>query len=204
MTHLVFVHGWGFDASFWDGVLEHLPKDISTTMVDLGYTGQQNIPEILPKNAIAIGHSLGVMWLLKNMKNPQALISFSGFDCFFKHIPLDITSNMRENLDQNLDAQMNGFYKACGSTYGNVTFKKSLLKEGLSFLENCNAEQDLKPLTCPIHAMASEGDIITPLSMMKTIWSPYNLIIVKGADHALPLNKPESCATYIKGLINAT
>lgn len=63
--HFVLVHGWGFNASLWDPLIARL-CDATVTRVDLGFVagGPCDMPD-WPQDAIAVGHSLGVLWLLK-------------------------------------------------------------------------------------------------------------------------------------------
>lgn len=80
--HFVLVHGWGFNASIWTPLIAQL-GDAETTAVDLGFVGSggnAGVPD-WPEDAIAVGHSLGVLWLLKNGGGRFAgLVSIQGFD----------------------------------------------------------------------------------------------------------------------------
>src|SRR4029079_16059829 len=60
----VLVHGWGFNAGIWRELVRHLPG-AEISFVDLGFIrgGPKGI-DTWPENAIAVGHSLGALWLL--------------------------------------------------------------------------------------------------------------------------------------------
>ena len=59
---LVFVHGWGFDARFWDPVARRLPG-ADVVRCDLGYFGEPSWP-LVEGPCLAITHSFGAMALL--------------------------------------------------------------------------------------------------------------------------------------------
>ena len=67
---LVFVHGWGFHNGLWRNVAERLP-DFRACHIELGFLrgGPMGDSELV-RNAIYIGHSFGLMWLLKHAPHP--------------------------------------------------------------------------------------------------------------------------------------
>ena len=75
MVKVVFAHGWGFDKSIWYKTINRLNID-RPILLDFGYTGaRQNLSLQNFNKVIGVGHSMGFMWLLKNLKNPVSLIS---------------------------------------------------------------------------------------------------------------------------------
>ena len=62
--HFVLVHGWGFHTGIWAEIVERLPG-AEITLIDLGFvTGGPASARDWPEDAVAVGHSLGVLWLL--------------------------------------------------------------------------------------------------------------------------------------------
>ena len=62
--HFVLVHGWGFHAGLWSEFVRHL-GGAEITLVDLGFiAGGPQGEQYWPPDAIAVGHSLGLLWLL--------------------------------------------------------------------------------------------------------------------------------------------
>ncbi len=104
---LVLVHGWGFDASLWDGFKEAWP-DCPMVTIDLGFRGVPNFEPSLPEGPlIGVGHSLGFLWLLKTKpfawQKLVAINSFSRFaatDDFPVGIPEHVLSLMIENIQK--------------------------------------------------------------------------------------------------------
>ena len=85
--HFVLVHGWGFHAGIWADFVGHL-DGAEVTLVDLGFVaGGPKGETDWPSDAIAVGHSLGLLWLLEAGEGRfRALVSVQGFDCFCCHV----------------------------------------------------------------------------------------------------------------------
>ena len=91
MTQIVFAHGWGFDANIWKNFNDKIFENYEVYHLDFGYTTRSNCDLAKIKDgAVCIGHSIGFLWLLKNVKNPSVLISISGFSCFYCYIESNI------------------------------------------------------------------------------------------------------------------
>jgi pimeloyl-ACP methyl ester carboxylesterase len=60
---ILFVHGWGYDAGFWDPLRQTL-GDLPGITLDLGYFGDTRtaIPDGI---TLLVGHSLGFLWLAR-------------------------------------------------------------------------------------------------------------------------------------------
>ena len=62
--HFVFVHGWGFNPAIWRDVIGNI-GNAEVTLIDLGFiAGGPKAAATWPSDAIAVGHSLGLLWLL--------------------------------------------------------------------------------------------------------------------------------------------
>ena len=82
----VLVHGWGFHAGIFADFVGHL-RGAEVDLVDLGFVaGGPKGASGWPDDAIAVGHSLGLLWLLeRGQGHYRALVSIQGFDCFSCH-----------------------------------------------------------------------------------------------------------------------
>ncbi len=209
ITDIVFVHGWGFNASIWDDIADDLAENIPTItphFIDLGFINDiDKTPTNLPENAIGVGHSLGVLWLLKKYpKTLSALVSIAGFDHFCNHIPAREMRAMQENLNREPNKQMQGFWQACGTTnfcdLDQINIQK--LNEGLDWLIEWDAREELKNLNCPILPLASKDDLIIPEKMTRDIWGKHAIQWSETGAHALPLTQAKWCAAQIKRFIN--
>jgi len=124
MLHVNFVHGWGFSSAIWEDLITSLRAqypDIVFNTLDCGFLNPekaigfdsvfQHIPD---KPTLWIGHSLGVMLILRYAPRIDGLLSIAGFQQFCPLVPLQIVTKMRQSLAKNAQAQMRGFYQANG------------------------------------------------------------------------------------------
>ena len=195
----VLVHGWGFHAGIWNEFARHLP-DAEIACVDLGFIrgGPKGVSD-WPEDSIAIGHSLGLLWLLKRGQGRfRALVSIQGFDCFSCHIPKSRVLGMQRNLKRDADVTLRAFWQACGTEP--FTPKDALnvetLATGLDWLGSWDTRAEKAALTCPTLALASRDDLVVPPSMSETIWNG-NVIWSDSGGHVLPLLRPGWCASQV-------
>ena len=194
----VLVHGWGFHAGLWDHFVAHLP-DAEIARIDLGFIsgGPKGVSD-WPQDSIAIGHSLGLLWLLKQGGRFRALVSIQGFDCFSCHIPKSRVLGMQRNLKKDAEATLRAFWQACGTEpfAPKDALNVEALGAGLDWLASWDASAEKAALTCPTLALASRDDRIVPPSMSETIWNG-DVIWSEVGGHALPLARPDWCASQV-------
>jgi pimeloyl-[acyl-carrier protein] methyl ester esterase len=198
--HAVFVHGWGYHAGLWEDVIALCPE-LSVSRADLGFVaGGPAGVETWPEDSIAIGHSLGLLWLLQQERRFRALVSVQGFDCFCCHVPTGRVEAMRRGLKQNAAATLGNFWRSCGTPdFANPEdLNVDKLDEGLDWLMNWNATGKAAALDCPVLALAARDDPIVPATMSASIWGEKNVTWSDEGGHALPLRRPEWCADRIK------
>jgi len=207
--HFVFVHGWGFHAGLWRAVLDQLPG-ADMNLVNLGFIdgGPAGVSD-WPEDAIAIGHSLGVLWLLQRAAEQErrpfrALVSIQGFDCFSCHKPRAEVAGMRQDLKRNAGATLRAFWRACGGT--NFAPKGALnverLDAGLGWLMDWDARAAKAELGCPVLALAARDDTIVPEAMSASIWGDH-IHWSQDGGHVLPLIHPEWCARHVLDFAHA-
>lgn len=198
---LIFVHGWGFDASFWDPLISELP-DVDYQAVEFGYLGsEQKFPEV--ENAIFITHSLGTMWALKHYSSQiKGLIAINGFPCFQEFVDARVLKTMQKRLIRTPDVQMQEFWAQCGAENQSKPLDIEGLKEGLDHLANWDMRGDLRGLDCPVLSFVGDQDQVTSLPIMEKEWAGYDLKICAGGGHVLPLTHTKWCAGLIEDYLN--
>jgi pimeloyl-[acyl-carrier protein] methyl ester esterase len=208
--HFVFVHGWGFNAGMWRAVLDHLPN-VEVTLVDLGFVrGQSEGSGDWPDGAVAVGHSLGVLWLLheaegRGARGFRGLVAIQGFDCFSCHIPRSRTAAMRRELKRDAGATLHAFWQGCGTDdfAPDEALDVDRLDEGLGWLMDWDARAARAALRAPTLALAARDDPVVPEAMSRTIWGDDNIIWSPDGGHVLPLRRPEWCAGHILDFAHA-
>ena len=197
---LIFIHGWGFNAAIWQGIIARLPG-MSATCIDLGYIdGAANSTLEIPDKTVIVGHSLGLLWALKHLpSHPQALISICGFDRFSPPVPRQNLAIMMRGLKRNPMAQMTHFWRSCGIPPFTTAaqLNQSALQEGLQGLMHWNAQAELKSLSCPVLALAARNDEIVGEEMSQSIWKDQQIVWSNEGGHALPLSRASWCAEQI-------
>lgn len=214
--HLIFCHGFGFDASFWDPLLPYL-YDIPCTFLELGYfkAPSQNITS-LPQGFryIGVGHSLGFIKLITHACAPT-LDAYIGINAFFNFLGhgsplyeqrLHEWKVLSRNIKRNPNQTLINFYKRCHVPVPN---HHKITEDG--FLR---AQADLAllkasyaPPACPIYMLNTDSDPVAPLfthAPSKTE-SHTDLFILydqePGFTHSLVHHDPKWTATRIKRFI---
>ncbi|MGH6866388.1 MAG: alpha/beta fold hydrolase [Methyloceanibacter sp.] len=198
--HFVLVHGWGFHAGIWADFVPHL-SGAEITFVDLGFVaGGPKGQSEWPADAIAVGHSLGALWLLQNHPSRfKALVSIQGFDCFCCHVPPSRVSALKRGLERDAGATMQAFWRSCGAAGFTLAAAVNVerLNEGLDWLMHWDARQAKGELVCPVQALASRDDAIVPAPMSEAIWGDPGVVWSPDGGHVLPLKYPRWCARNV-------
>ena len=87
MTHIVFIHGWGFDSRVWRLVAEHLASRYRTHFIDLpGYGARHFNTDDLPADATLCAWSLGAFtalrWAVERPDRVARLVLVGATPCF--------------------------------------------------------------------------------------------------------------------------
>jgi pimeloyl-[acyl-carrier protein] methyl ester esterase len=200
---LLFVHGWGFDASFWAPVAERLP-DFRRAFVDLGFRGQPATPDVA--TPVVVAHSMGLAWALANVPRPWGgLVAVNSF-ARFTRAP-DFVSGVVPRLIERMVAKFADepgavtadFLSRCGvespDTEGMDTAR---LGESLRWLAVCDERAALAALDCPVQALAATRDMIVPEQMSRESFARHPLVVADGGGHLLPHSHPEWVAQNIR------
>lgn len=195
---LVLLHGWGYDANFWQPLIDAAP-DMEFRTWDLGFFGA---PSFLPpeREAVAIGHSYGALWLLRQRPFAwKGLISINGFSRFSQapDLPQGISFAQIDRLHAALDADpqgcLAGFRQRCGDTTpppGGPDVAR--LAESLDRLR----QWDERPAT-PDLALCGEADKVVPAPLSRALF-PERITRWHGGGHLLPQQDPDWCAGEIR------
>jgi pimeloyl-[acyl-carrier protein] methyl ester esterase len=204
--HFVLVHGWGFHAGIWADVVPRL-EGADVTLVDLGFvSGGPAGKTEWPPDAIAVGHSLGLLWLLQQGGGRfRAMVSVQGFDCFCCHIAPSRIEALKRGLEREPRGTLQAFWRSCGAAGFALPEALNLdrLKEGLDWLMHWDARKAKDQLQCPILALASRDDAIVPASMSEAIWEADGVNWSQDGGHVLPLRHPRWCARHVLEFANA-
>lgn len=198
--HLVFVHGWGFHAGIWIDVVARVPT-AKITLVDLGFVAGGAVnQDCWTDDAIAVGHSLGVMWLLKEAEGRfKGLVSVQGFDRFCPHVPGSRVTALKRGLARDPAGTMRAFWRSCGAPdfADGAALNVAALENGLDWLMHWNAEAAKKRLQCPVLTLASRDDPIVPEAMSEAVWGAEKIVWSPDAGHVLPIKHPDWCARHV-------
>jgi pimeloyl-[acyl-carrier protein] methyl ester esterase len=207
--HFVFVHGWGFNAAIWRPMSAHM-RDSELTLVDLGFiAGGPKAESEWPNDAIAVGHSVGLLWLLHRAGegNPpfRALVSIQGFDRFCPPIPPSRVAAMRRGLRRDAYQTLEAFWRGCGAEpfAPPQALNAARLDEGLGWLLDWDETKARAELACPILALAARDDAVVPQAMSEAIWRSDNILWSATGGHVLPLKHPEWCANHVLDFAHA-
>jgi pimeloyl-[acyl-carrier protein] methyl ester esterase len=195
---LVLVHGWGYDASFWRPLIEALP-DAECLAWDLGYYGEPALPPP-GREAVAVGHSHGVLWLLR--QRPFAwhgLVSINGFSRFSaapdlpQGVPLAQVDRLGATLEADPSACLAGFRQRCGDmTPPPSTPNVSRLLDSLEHLRQWDERPALPGL-----ALCGETDKVVPAPLSRALF-PEGITRWHAGGHLLPQQDPDWCAGEIR------
>ena len=204
----VYVHGWGFDANFWQPLMARLGEG---ACLDLGYIAlqQSEIPQ-LDESVAVVAHSFGVQFMLHNMlqQKPAAFVAINGFARFTKSADFSygVHPKLLKRMIMGFGVKPDQVYADFMSQCGDV----SLYEGGLNtdrLAEDLNAMMDwderakLQDLNVPVLALAGEDDQVVSSDMSRASFDSFEFRMKEGGDHILPLSAPDWCASQIEGFL---
>jgi pimeloyl-[acyl-carrier protein] methyl ester esterase len=203
MTTLLFVHGWGFDAGFWQPVAERLP-DFDRRFVDLGFHGAADVP--LLDRPLVVAHSMGLAWALANVPRPwagvlavNAFARFTRAPEFVDGVAPRLVERMVARFADEPAAVTADFLRRCGVDQPEVqAINIAPLGEALAWLAVCDQRAALAAAACPLLALAGTRDPIIPEPMSRASFPPADLVLAEGGGHLLPLTHPDWVAAQLR------
>lgn len=195
-------------------LLPDVPLRISCA--NLGFAGKLDLPN--GHFDLAIGHSLGALWLLNNNRSEcvtfDRLAIVNGFTRFsLAHdfptgCPQSVVENMRTRLAIEPQALLDEFFANsevrefvadCGVQPGLADNKR--LDWGLEALIHVDGRQQWKNFDGPRKVIAATRDQIARMEHTRSCFSDEDTRWIKSDCHCLPAKFPELCAASIRDLI---
>lgn len=210
MTPLVvLVHGWSFDPRVWAGVMAHLP-DLECVTIDFGYFGPPQSRPLPPgRRIIAVGHSLGVLWLLTQAEfDFHALVSINGFPRFLEAPdftpavrPGALALLRRQFLRDPLQTLAQFRAEAGAPPIDAVAPQRGRLLQGLDWLAEGDGRVRLAQKLERTWVLAGAHDAIVPLAMSRQAFRALpapHFMVDERPGHVLPLIDPARCAEPVR------
>jgi len=194
---LIFVHGWGLDAGFWNPLIAHFPER-ETHALNLGFRGcaETDVP---PGKAVYVTHSYGTLWSLRHhWQDMAALIAINGFTDFGALTDARILKAMRLRLFQDPFSQMRDFFALAGYEAPTSGCDPQALLEGLKNLGNLHCAQELEKLDAPVLALLGAEDAIVPAQAAQQQFLGKSVKICENGGHMLPRTHTDWCAAQMK------
>ncbi|MBF0261338.1 MAG: alpha/beta hydrolase [Magnetococcales bacterium] len=212
---LVLVHGWGLGAGAWRPVRRGL-QAWSTHSLELGF--HHPAATALPSGGdfLAIGHSLGFLWLTRQLlldpdlaTRCRGLIAINGFCRFARaaDFPAGVAPRILERMVSRLSVDPHSVLKDFQRQGGLQSLlalpsilNTQALAQGLAWL----AEWDSRPLLAswekPLLVIASQDDRVVTPEMMVQQFQPgpsSTLEWFEDGGHLLPLTRSERVSARI-------
>ncbi len=211
-VRIVFMHGFGYDATVFEPLARHL-KEHEIHYLDFGFFGaaQKTVTtSVLP--TFVIGHSLGVLRYMATQPFPvHGLVSLAGFtqfcasDDFPQGVAPVLVKRMQKKLLRNPHALLNEFYNLCGDKTTSISPDATTDTEALSRGLDDLLQLDMRSVALPeTLALAGNNDAVTPPTLQKALFYDrpgVTFVMHENAPHALPLTHTNWCADHINAFI---
>ena len=187
---ILFVHGWGYDAHFWDPVRSVL-GDVPSAALDLGYFGSTDT-RLLRDVTLLVGHSLGFLWLARQSALAHVpLIGVNAFSRFVEAedyrpaVPARVLERMKRRLVSDTRGVLEDFWTRAGATGPDRVPDTAALAEGLDHLATWDERENLAVRASSTRLIAGREDAIVPAAMSEMAFKGSEITWLPGG-HALP------------------
>ncbi len=202
---LLFCHGWGFDAAFWDALAAALPE-FAQVRDDAGYFGA---PAALSPTApyIAVTHSFGTMRLLAAPPpGLVGLVAINGFDRFtatqgFPGTPFRVVDRMVSAVAQEPETVLADFHALFASTVPAGPPSPERLQADLVTLRDGDMRGAAAQIGVPILSLQAERDTLLNVSLRETVFARVDGVMRRthpAAGHLLAREDAAWCAQAIR------
>jgi len=205
---LVFAHGWGFDAGFWDALRARLSA-WPQRVLERGYFSGSAEDDALPDGPlVVIGHSFGCMRMLARLAPPAhprpcAWVGINGFarfcagDDFPQGVDPRVLRRMAVRLETSPAAVVDEFRRRCGADPAGAGPCPRMLARDLRAMQELDLRDRVRGLGAPLLALAGAEDPIVPAWMAAHALPGGGIDWLPDGGHLLPLQAPAWCAGRI-------
>ena len=199
---ILFVHGWGYDARFWDPLRAGL-HDIPSVALDLGYFGAADAA--LPRDVtLLVGHSLGFLWLARQSALKHLpLVGINAFPRFLEAedyrpaVASRVLDRMRRRVVSDTRDVLGDFWTRAGAAGPDREPNAATLAEGLDRLAAWDERENLASRASPTRLIAGREDAIVPAAMTEMAFKGSEIAWLPGG-HALPRTHAADIARLIR------
>ncbi|MEO5346129.1 MAG: alpha/beta hydrolase [Magnetococcus sp. YQC-9] len=217
---LVLVHGWGFGAGMWRPLRRGLTTQ-TVQVLDLGFYGRPQLEFPPDRNFIAIGHSLGFLWLTRQLQTQPdlssrclGLIAVNGFCRFARAedfpagVPRRILERMSVRLLSDPEGVLHDFLRQ-GGIEQPLALPSGVdipaLQQGLVWLTDWDSRALFVDWHKPLQVIASLDDrVVTPemtRSQFDAMPADCQCWLPDGG-HLLPMTRPGFLASQIHAFVD--
>ncbi|MEO5364199.1 MAG: hypothetical protein H7838_11340 [Magnetococcus sp. DMHC-8] len=207
---LLLVHGWGLGPGLWHALRRALP-DWPCLALDLGFFGRPRLAVPTGQPVLAVGHSLGFLWLLHHLEQAPwrrdcvGLVSLAGFARFarapdFPHgVAPRLLARMQQRLPDDTGGVLRDFCQQSGWPHcpEQPVPDAAPLLHGLHWLATWDHRAALRAWDGPLHALAARDDRIVPPALTAACFAPHQTHWLAHGGHLLPLSRPTECARWL-------
>lgn len=206
---LLFVHGWGFDASLWDALRARLPRH-EALVWDRGYFGRPAAPAC-EEDHVAVAHSLGAMHVLAGeTRRCRGLVAINGFDRFttapdVPGVATRVVERMIARFADAPEAVLGEFRQRCGAGTETAPLAAEPLAEDLRLLRDGDCRVEAASFPAPILSLQGARDPILPAAMRAQAFASAHRIDRDEhprEGHLLPMTDPDYCARQIERFLD--
>jgi pimeloyl-[acyl-carrier protein] methyl ester esterase len=202
---LIFYHGWGFDAAYWDALAALLPE-YPQQRDDAGYFGAPAAP--VPDGPyLAVTHSYGTMRLLAAPPSGLAgLVAIAGFDRFtatddYPGTPFRVVDRMVSAVVQEPETVLADFHALFDSTVPGGVVDADRLQTDLIGLRDGDMREAAGGIGVPILSLQAEKDSLLAVGLRETAFATVEGVMRRthpDAGHLLAREDPAWCAQAIR------
>lgn len=229
--NLIFLPGWGFQASIWENVakqmpdfeckLMHLPELASVDHVDAIL---QHLQSNVPEQSVMIGWSLGGLlasrfcYLFPNKVKQLILVNASPKfveDENWVGISSAMSRKFVKHATRNLVDVKQKFFQQIQYPDVSATFQSALIKHQildddklkfyLSILFDVDFRAELASLSMPIHVISGIDDPVVKresIEQLKILNPSISITLVPNAGHTILMTHQEMLINYLREIIS--
>lgn len=206
---VLLVHGFGFGPALWDGMRSAL-GGLSSVALDLGFLRSGAAPPPIPAEVhVAVGHSLGLLWLLherpcrwRALVGINAFTRFTRADDFPEGVPVRQVQRLGERLAAAPARAHAEFLALCGAPLPAqpAELVPEALRRGLEALCAWDVRDQQADVTL---ALQAREDRIVSEAHSRASFAAERLAWARSGGHVLPLSHAAWCAWRIRNVYEA-